>query len=141
MQPGVEAPTQAELEAWNAQLKEIGEEYRALMGDLLERIVPSDAAGSVYGDMRESFQAAAEALMGNPPQLWQAQAQLMQDQFQLWQHGLRALAGESVEPLVTPGRGDRRFKDEAWTRSEEHTSELQSRPHLVCRLLLEKKKK
>src|SRR3989442_2380455 len=26
-------------------------------------------------------------------------------------------------------------------RSEEHTSELQSRPHLVCRLLLEKKKK
>src|SRR3989442_5396783 len=29
----------------------------------------------------------------------------------------------------------------ASNRSEEHTSELQSRPHLVCRLLLEKKKK
>src|SRR3989442_12000647 len=28
-----------------------------------------------------------------------------------------------------------------WVRSEEHTSELQSRPHLVCRLLLEKKKR
>src|SRR5437870_9203903 len=28
-----------------------------------------------------------------------------------------------------------------WIRSEEHTSELQSRGHLVCRLLLEKKKK
>src|SRR3989442_3301861 len=27
----------------------------------------------------------------------------------------------------------------AESRSEEHTSELQSRPHLVCRLLLEKK--
>src|SRR2546422_7049365 len=27
-----------------------------------------------------------------------------------------------------------------WGRSEEHTSELQSRLHLVCRLLLEKKK-
>src|SRR2546429_2976855 len=27
-----------------------------------------------------------------------------------------------------------------WERSEEHTSELQSRLHLVCRLLLEKKK-
>src|SRR2546429_2739198 len=27
-----------------------------------------------------------------------------------------------------------------WNRSEEHTSELQSRLHLVCRLLLEKKK-
>src|SRR6266568_5863190 len=28
-----------------------------------------------------------------------------------------------------------------WSRSEEHTSELQSQFHLVCRLLLEKKKK
>src|SRR6266487_2413267 len=28
----------------------------------------------------------------------------------------------------------------AWPRSEEHTSELQSPVHLVCRLLLEKKK-
>ena len=27
-----------------------------------------------------------------------------------------------------------------WRRSEEHTSELQSRQYLVCRLLLEKKK-
>src|SRR5690554_7669963 len=32
-------------------------------------------------------------------------------------------------------------RQEATERSEEHTSELQSRPHLVCRLLLEKKKK
>src|SRR5690554_7690907 len=31
--------------------------------------------------------------------------------------------------------------DEKGFRSEEHTSELQSRPHLVCRLLLEKKKR
>src|SRR3989442_7572128 len=30
---------------------------------------------------------------------------------------------------------------DARARSEEHTSELQSRPHLVCRLLLEKKNK
>src|SRR3989442_7444451 len=29
----------------------------------------------------------------------------------------------------------------AFPRSEEHTSELQSRPHLVCRLLLDKKKR
>src|SRR5205809_3835442 len=34
-----------------------------------------------------------------------------------------------------------RLVDATATRSEEHTSELQSRLHLVCRLLLEKKKK
>src|SRR3989442_10777122 len=37
-------------------------------------------------------------------------------------------------------RSDHR-RDRDARRSEEHTSELQSRPHLVCRLLLEKKKK
>src|SRR5690554_7569292 len=38
---------------------------------------------------------------------------------------------------LSGGSHPRYFKE----RSEEHTSELQSRPHLVCRLLLEKKKK
>src|SRR3712207_6888755 len=33
------------------------------------------------------------------------------------------------------------FTPETSSRSEEHTSELQSRQYLVCRLLLEKKKK
>src|SRR2546422_918255 len=37
-------------------------------------------------------------------------------------------------------RLDRDRADEHGLRSEEHTSELQSRLHLVCRLLLEKKK-
>src|SRR2546429_4943251 len=35
---------------------------------------------------------------------------------------------------------DRDKRDKIYARSEEHTSELQSRLHLVCRLLLEKKK-
>src|SRR3989442_5835430 len=39
-----------------------------------------------------------------------------------------------------PPSGEGEFRP-IWPRSEEHTSELQSRPHLVCRLLLEKKKK
>src|SRR6266702_5683199 len=40
-----------------------------------------------------------------------------------------------------PGTAPRRARSRARRRSEEHTSELQSRGHLVCRLLLEKKKK
>src|SRR2546430_13159954 len=56
----------------------------------------------------------------------------------VWGHGAPA-PGEAVysvrqnlPPLVMNGRP---------TRSEEHTSELQSQSNLVCRLLLEKKKK
>src|SRR5437870_10432233 len=39
-----------------------------------------------------------------------------------------------------PDADGRRFLRADQPRSEEHTSELQSRGHLVCRLLLEKKK-
>src|SRR3712207_7552702 len=43
-------------------------------------------------------------------------------------------------PTTQRGAGRAR-RGRATTRSEEHTSELQSRQYLVCRLLLEKKKK
>src|SRR5262245_63280714 len=44
---------------------------------------------------------------------------------------------ESIDPLA----GVQPYQARKLTRSEEHTSELQSLRHLVCRLLLEKKKK
>src|SRR3712207_7199169 len=45
----------------------------------------------------------------------------------------------AVELGWLPGSGRQGVRIDA-TRSEEHTSELQSRQYLVCRLLLEKKK-
>src|SRR2546422_6309843 len=62
----------------------------------------------------------------------------------------RAAMGAVELPLTVDANGayawpahekSLRALDGAGLRSEEHTSELQSRLHLVCRLLLEKKKK
>src|SRR6266581_6759551 len=47
----------------------------------------------------------------------------------------------SVAPSSCRGLSRGRRRPSAHRRSEEHTSELQSPVHLVCRLLLEKKKK
>src|SRR5438445_5242317 len=47
----------------------------------------------------------------------------------------------AVEAQAVSGRRDGYCSFGVPTRSEEHTSELQSRQYLVCRLLLEKKKK
>src|SRR5690349_21962889 len=51
--------------------------------------------------------------------------------------------GRRVLPRHAPaaGAGGRAARRPGHARSEEHTSELQSRRDLVCRLLLEKKKK
>src|SRR5437868_8429906 len=53
--------------------------------------------------------------------------------------GRRALGHPAARGLLVQGR-DRRRGVRLRSRSEEHTSELQSRFDLVCRLLLEKKK-
>src|SRR5437660_4057642 len=53
-------------------------------------------------------------------------------------HGCSLLHCKISGRLDRPVLGDRTLFQ---NRSEEHTSELQSRGHLVCRLLLEKKKK
>src|SRR5690625_2388060 len=48
---------------------------------------------------------------------------------------------ETNGTVMVAGSGARIIDASREARSEEHTSELQSRGHLVCRLLLEKKKK
>src|SRR2546422_2854932 len=54
-----------------------------------------------------------------------------------WSRANPGLKGEEAVNAVEQKDWDASVK----SRSEEHTSELQSRLHLVCRLLLEKKKK
>ena len=125
MLSGSEGPSQAEWEEWSAQLQEMGQQYQALMQDLLARMAPDAAADTIHNDMREAFQAGAESLMRNPQLLWQTQARLAQDQWKLWQNAIQSASGAPVEPLAAPQRGDRRFNDEAWSKDPYYQSILQ----------------
>src|SRR2546429_4067556 len=64
---------------------------------------------------------------------------------QLWRAATKApkpaATSASTPQLISQPRPPRTLPRPVKRRSEEHTSELQSRLHLVCRLLLEKKKK
>src|SRR2546430_3165833 len=55
--------------------------------------------------------------------------------------GHRRLSSQSQATRVPSVASPERFRQISDSRSEEHTSELQSQSNLVCRLLLEKKKK
>src|SRR5690242_20838289 len=57
-----------------------------------------------------------------------------------WIGAVAGNAPDLAEVILRPGSWAPRAGD-AYLRSEEHTSELQSHVNLVCRLLLEKKKK
>src|SRR3989442_6050342 len=66
--------------------------------------------------------------------LFRSPAPLVERRFSLEVGERLAHEGRVLEPLDLD-----EVRAAARRRSEEHTSELQSRPHLVCRLLLEKK--
>src|SRR2546422_5922749 len=55
--------------------------------------------------------------------------------------GVDAAIRHGIPRWPPAGEDERQMRERLLFRSEEHTSELQSRLHLVCRLLLEKKKK
>src|SRR3989454_5839107 len=83
---------------------------------------------SVHGFTVYDMIARGAFVHGDAPALIQGERQLS---FREFQHQADALAGGLAALGIE--KGDR--------RSEEHTSELQSPCNLVCRLLLEKKKK
>ncbi|SFH64089.1 class I poly(R)-hydroxyalkanoic acid synthase [Modicisalibacter xianhensis] len=103
-------------EEWTAKLEMIGQEYQALMQELLTRALPGEAGSTIYEDMRESLRAGAQALAFKPYAIYGAHMRLAQDQARLWQQTLREVAGdgEPDDPIIGPEPSDRRFKDEAW---------------------------
>src|SRR5205809_3931694 len=66
---------------------------------------------------------------------------LFRSEVQPLHHRASAGAGKFHQPARQRAGDAERVAHTFGVRSEEHTSELQSRLHLVCRLLLEKKKK
>jgi polyhydroxyalkanoate synthase len=56
-------------------------------------------------------------LIAQPDRLVRAQADLFQRYLELWQSAARRAGGESVEPIVRPEKGDKRFNDPDWAEN------------------------
>ncbi|MCC9622562.1 class I poly(R)-hydroxyalkanoic acid synthase [Thalassospira sp. MA62] len=57
-------------------------------------------------------------MMQNPTKLVEAQMELWQQYYMLWHNTTLRMLGEEADPVVTPQKGDRRFRDEAWENNE-----------------------
>lgn len=56
-------------------------------------------------------------LASQPDRMVRAQADLFQRYLELWQSAARRAAGETVEPVATPAKGDKRFNDPDWAEN------------------------
>ena len=57
------------------------------------------------------------AMTTNPMKFWQMQMEYGQKQAELWQNSIAKMWGEEVEPVIEPGKSDRRFKADEWNDS------------------------
>ncbi|HYD37786.1 MAG TPA: hypothetical protein VEA60_09245, partial [Allosphingosinicella sp.] len=113
LKPAAEAPSPAEFaDAWG----------RVLTGALDLARATAQRAADAHVPLPYDPTAPARAfadyfaqLGRDPGALFKAQQQAVSDWMQLWTNAAARLAGGAVEPVIEPERGDRRFKDAAWS--------------------------
>jgi polyhydroxyalkanoate synthase subunit PhaC len=86
---------------------------------LISEFMNKQNAGGSFGmadplNVGQAFFELTQRMMTNPAQFMQAQVELWQDYMQLWQATTQRMLGQEVEPVATPAREDRRFRDDAW---------------------------
>jgi poly[(R)-3-hydroxyalkanoate] polymerase subunit PhaC len=100
------------------QLAALADRSQRLVQAFWQRQAEADGGDFSIADpsaVGRAFLALGTQLLADPTRLAEAQAQLWRDGLALWQSMLQRLRGEPAEPLIAPDRGDRRFKDEAWS--------------------------
>src|SRR5690554_5874039 len=96
--------------------------------EMIAKVGPSEARVLVTGENGTGKELVARSLHDNSPRKDEAFIEV----------NCAAIPSELIESELF---GHEKGAFTSAVKTKEHTSELQSRPHLVCRLLLEKKKK
>ncbi|MBV5299739.1 MAG: class I poly(R)-hydroxyalkanoic acid synthase, partial [Rhodoferax sp.] len=71
--------------------------------------MPTDDLG-----IAKAFMDMMQKMLADPQKMIEAQMQLMQDYFALWQHSMQRAMGLEGDPVTAPKKGDNRFKNKDW---------------------------
>ena len=71
--------------------------------------MPTDDLG-----IAKAFMDMTQKMLADPQKMVEAQMQLMQDYFALWQHSMMRAMGVEGDPVTAPKKGDNRFKNKDW---------------------------
>ncbi|HEU0157155.1 MAG TPA: class I poly(R)-hydroxyalkanoic acid synthase [Stellaceae bacterium] len=112
------AASETDASGLSRQIGDVAEQSRRLVAEFLER----QAAGEHIGmadplAIGAAFFEMTARLLADPARLVEAQMSLWNDYLTLWQRTAERLAGGNPEPMIAPEKGDRRFRDAAWSDS------------------------
>ncbi|MHA1598698.1 MAG: PHA/PHB synthase family protein [Alphaproteobacteria bacterium] len=99
---------------------EIAEQSQRLINDFIARQSSENGkidAGS-QSHIASAFMEMTTQMMSDPAKLAEAQMSLWNDYMSLWQSTTRRMMGGESDPVIEPEKGDKRFRDEAWSENE-----------------------
>ena len=103
-----------EAEKMQAAFADIAKRSQKLLQEFTERY---NADGPQPADplrLTQTFMDFTAKMLADPNKLVEAQMELWQQYMRLWQVTAQRMMGQTVDPVVEPAKGDRRFNDPAW---------------------------
>ncbi|MHC8493207.1 PHA/PHB synthase family protein [Thalassospira sp. SM2505] len=111
--------THPDPEKLSAAMAEIAERSQRLVSEFLAKQAEDPEISDPDPlNIGSAFAELTTHIMQNPAKLVEAQMELWQQYYTLWHNTTLRMLGEESEPVVTPQKGDRRFRDEAWENNE-----------------------
>ncbi|AXO14666.1 PHA/PHB synthase family protein [Thalassospira indica] len=106
-------------EKLSAAMAEIAEKSQRLVSEFLAKQAEDPEISDPDPlNIGSAFAELTTHMMQNPVKLVEAQMELWQQYYTLWHNTTLRMMGEEAEPVVSPQKGDRRFRDEAWENNE-----------------------
>ncbi|HEX8569786.1 MAG TPA: class I poly(R)-hydroxyalkanoic acid synthase [Caulobacteraceae bacterium] len=90
----------------------------------------SDPVPYDFAPIADAFSAFTTAALSQPQRLMEAQVKAWGEWTELWSRAARRAMGEQVQPVMEPVKGDRRFRDPAW--SEEPVFDYLKQSYLLA---------
>ena len=118
--PGQDKKDDGASERIAGTMVDVAERAQRLVLDFLSRHGPevTSATNPDPLNVGNAFFEMTARLMADPVRMAQAQMSLWQDYLGLWQNAAARVMGLKTEAFAEPERGDRRFKDAAWTDNQ-----------------------
>jgi polyhydroxyalkanoate synthase len=99
------------------RMAEIGERSQRLVSEFLSRQCGTGTPSADPLNIAGAFLDLTARLMSDPARLLQAQMNLWNDYLTLWSRTTQRLMGGEAEPVIAADKGDRRFRDAAWSEN------------------------
>ncbi len=97
----------------------VAEQSQRLVADFLQH--QAKDGGKFDADplnIGNAFMELTAKMMADPAKLAEAQMGLWQDYMQLWQNAAKGMLGQGAESVITPEKGDKRFRGEDWENNQ-----------------------